>query len=244
MSSKSNNILILKFLFLIFNGIWIFCGIALVLIGALLKTNIKLIIGDGMEMVIKRVPNSTVIIFIAIGLTIVFVSMFANYGSVSSDTRVLYAFCVINILLLVVEFVNIGIASKFSEQLTQKSEKNIIKAIQSYKWDRNETAIDYMQKSLKCCGALQFKDWELNDGFNGTHPLFPNSCCHNSKRHLSECNTERVKHNKGCVEAISLKYRHRVLSLVSISVVIALFQIILILLALNLVKQLKNYETI
>ena len=244
MNSKSSSFSFLKFMFLIFNGIWILCGLVLVLIGTLLKTNFKLLIGDGMEMVLKRVPNSTVFIFIAVGAVIVLVSVFGNCGSASTDYRLLYAFCVINVLLLLVQLITIGLALKFSGQLEESADKLITRAIKEYEWSDNSTAIDNLQYNLRCCGAHGFNDWKLNEHFNIEDPVFPYSCCHFSKKGLSVCTALKVSLTNGCLNVINRKYRYRVLSLIAVSVVICVVQIILIMLALKLIKQLHNYETI
>lgn len=245
MSSNSSQISFLKFLFLIFTGIWILLGLSLVLIGTILKTNYQMIIGSGMEMVIKRVPNTTVFLFVAVGAIIVLASVLANCGSAMNDTRMLYSFSVINVLLLLAQFVTIGLAVKFADRLEASALKEIDRAITHYKWSKSRVMpIDNLQTSLKCCGARRHQDWHNNQHYNISRQLYPFSCCHHSRRHSSECTTTQVLNRVGCIDSIAVKFSYRVFTLIGISSVICFIQSVLIILTFKLIRAINNYQSI
>ncbi|XP_054162568.1 tetraspanin-19-like [Oppia nitens] len=251
MHSQSNKKLsLIKCLFILFNGIWFLLGLALVVMGTILKVNYKLIIGDGMEMVIKELPNSMVIIFMSVGAVIVMVFMIANCAAIVNDYRLLYFFGVINVLLILVQLIAITLAARFSNELADIGDKRITYAIKHYKvmdtyQEVNQMSdIDHLQYVLRCCGSHKPEDWQLNERFNQTPIKYPFSCCHDLKPTLSDCNSRRVSQTPGCVEAITNRYSYRVLSLIVISILSIIIQIILIVIAYRLGKGFYNYETI
>jgi len=67
--------------------------------------------------------------------------------------------------------------------LEKVTEDGIKSAIKQYKHHENDTeknpindVLDDIQSHLKCCGATEPADWQLNDYFNRTGG-YPYSCC-------------------------------------------------------------------
>jgi CD63 antigen len=239
----------IKYAFLLLNAIWFVCGLVLVIIGTLLKVNYKIIIGDGMDMVIKQVPNSTVMIFIIVGVTIVFVSLLGNCGTAMNDTCMLYSYSLISVLLLLVECIGIALAFNFSGHLEKEALKSISKAIKVYDWKQNEkknqrSAIDSLQNILKCCGARNFSDWNSNANFNQTD--YPYSCCHNVKKlnYLADCTIDIVNNTIGCVDAIGNRLNHRIWTLGGVTIVISIFQTIITIISCLFARKIHEYESL
>jgi ABC-type multidrug transport system fused ATPase/permease subunit len=209
----------IKYAFLLLNAIWFVCGLVLVIIGTLLKINYKIIIGDGMDMVIKEVPNSTVMIFIIVGVIIVFVSLLGNCGTAMNDTCMLYSYSFISVLLLIVECIGIALAFNFSGQLENEALKSISKAIKDY-------------------------DWNLNANFNQTD--YPYSCCHNVKKlnYSADCTIDIVNNTIGCVDAIENRLNHRISTLGGVSIVISIIQIIITVISGLFARKIHEYESL
>jgi ABC-type multidrug transport system fused ATPase/permease subunit len=239
----------IKYAFLLLNAIWFVCGLVLVIIGTLLKINYKIVIGDGMDMVIKDVPNSTVMIFIIVGISIVFVSLLGNCGTAMNDTCMLYSYSFISILLLIVESIGIALAFNFSDRLESEALKSISKAIKDYDWKQNEekneqSAIDSLQNILKCCGAHNFSDWNLNANFNQTD--YPYSCCRDAIKlnYSADCTIDIVNNTIGCVDAIENRLNHRISTLGGVSIAISIIQIIITIISCLFARKIREYESL
>lgn len=241
----------IKYVFLVFNSIWFISGLVLVIIGTILKTNYKLIIGDGMEMLIKEVPNSTIMIFIFVGVIIAFVSLLGYCGTAMTDSCLLYSYCVITVLLLIVQCIGIALAFNFSNQLESEAHKLITKAIKEYDWNQiqelnQQSAIDSLQNILKCCGAIDFKDWNLNEQFKDNQTHYPFSCCHNvyKDNYSVNCTVDKANQTIGCVKAIDERLNHKVQTLGGVSILVSIIQVIITILALMLANEIRKYQSL
>lgn len=96
---------------------------------------------------------------------------------------------------------------------------------------------DNIQQTYKCCGLESYVDWEKP--VNGT----PLSCCEIPHGHINtfSCNAEaETLHHVGCVQAFGDFVKEHALSLAIAGIVLAFIQLIGLLFACMIARQIKK----
>ncbi|XP_047219936.1 tetraspanin-15 isoform X1 [Girardinichthys multiradiatus] len=127
------------------------------------------------------------IILILLGIVMSIVSFVGVLGSLRDNVTLLKVFMFTLAICLILELLGGILALFFRNQTKDLLNKNIRKGIVNYYDDLDfKNIMDFVQKKFKCCGANDFKDWEVNMYHNssGTGPLaggVPYTCCVTTK---------------------------------------------------------------
>lgn len=117
-------------------------------------------------------------------------------------------------------------------------------AVTSYNsTDSKSATVDYIQKTLLCCGVNDYTDWVGTKYFNENG--FPTSCCED----LTNCTAEALKdpvnapvHKEGCFLKVTKAMEDNLGIIAGVSFGIAFFQLIGIFLACCLSRYITNNQ--
>ncbi|XP_071801513.1 tetraspanin-33-like [Asterias amurensis] len=125
-------------------------------------------------------PTTYIII---IGVVIFIVSGFGCVGSLRQNICLLYSYCAILAVLIIVQFVGGILVMLLQETVVESSLRFFEKAIVRYRDDADlQDIIDFIQEEFRCCGASSYADWQMNAYFDCSSPGreacgVPYSCC-------------------------------------------------------------------
>ncbi|KAM4597156.1 tetraspanin-15 [Fundulus diaphanus] len=153
------------------------------------------ILGVGIYAEVERLRFKTLdVIFLAPSITLIllgilmsFVSLMGVLGTLRDHMTLLKVFKYALVVCLILELMGGILALAFRNQTKELVNKNIRKGMVNYYDDLDfKNILDFVQKEFKCCGAGDFKDWEVNMYHNSTGrgPLaggVPYTCCITTK---------------------------------------------------------------
>lgn len=226
---------LIKYLLFFFNFIFALCGLALLILGVLVRVKAN----SYSETLSENVtfPSTTLIV---IGSIIFIIAFFGCCGAIRESNCMVITFAC---FLLTILLIQVAIAI-YAFMTLNKSESYDIegpyqKIFDGYWRDATDReVIDAAQSSLSCCGVHGPNDYNRL-GWNGT---IPNSCC--TILHAGEqCNAnQKYFHKEGCIESLktALAYLGNLLGGVAIGVVAVEF--VGIIFALCLSNSIRNAE--
>ncbi|XP_051504597.1 tetraspanin-15 [Myxocyprinus asiaticus] len=127
------------------------------------------------------------LILIVLGVIMFIVSFIGVLASLRDNLCLLKVFLYTLAICLILELVGGIVALAFRSQTVDLLNKNIRKGMVNYYDDLDfKNIMDFVQKTFKCCGGDEYKDWEVNMYHNCSAPGplacgVPYSCCVNNK---------------------------------------------------------------
>ncbi|XP_031557196.1 tetraspanin-9-like [Actinia tenebrosa] len=113
-------------------------------------------------------------LLIAVGAIITVVSFFGCCGAWKENRCMLIIFLVLLVILLVLEIAAAAVAYNNKDKLKKDLAKEIKSKIEKYK--ARDRDVDDFQEKLNCCGANDYKDWNVNVEYKQNLSV-PDSCC-------------------------------------------------------------------
>jgi CD63 antigen len=162
----------------------------------------------------------------------------------------LITFSAIMLAILLIELVGAGLVLSFKNKLSEVAEKGIESYIEKYNTTDensiNNKVLDDIQSSLKCCGAKNASDWELNAHYKDHPHTYPYSCC---EKPYDKNHTDCADHTKlfldGCVMKLDKEIKGSFALLGGIAIAVAVIQLIGIVFACSLSRSIKKeYEVV
>ncbi|XP_060794542.1 CD63 antigen [Neoarius graeffei] len=227
-----------KYLFFFFNFIFWVCGLALIVVGVLAKTEITNLPG------VKAVAStSSPIVIIVVGAVIFFIAFFGCCGAWKENYCMVTMFAVLLCLIIVVE-IGIAIAAYVLRgQLQQLVDDGLKEAIKNYKKQADvKDEVDKMQEQMKCCGAVNASDWE---DYDLDKKSVPDSCCKNVTKNCGKgALKEPTKiYTEGCGTVLENFLKKNILWVGVAALVIAFIEILGVVFACTLMRGIrKGYE--
>ncbi|KAJ3587500.1 hypothetical protein NHX12_011097 [Muraenolepis orangiensis] len=185
-------------------------------------------------------------VLIGTGAAIVIFGLFGCFATCRGSPWMLKLYAMFLTLVFLAELVA-GISGFiFRHEIKDILDKAFTKAVTNYNTtDSQHTALDNIQKTLGCCGANTYKDWNGTAYFkeNG----IPASCCMND----TACTPETLKdldkapkevYTQGCFLLVSTKMEANLGIIAGVSFGIAFFQLIGIFLACCLSRYITNNQ--
>ncbi|XP_015241934.1 PREDICTED: tetraspanin-15 [Cyprinodon variegatus] len=160
------------------------------------------------------------IILILLGITMFVVSFIGVLGTLRDNLTLLKVFMYTLVVCLILELLGGILALTFRNQTVKLLNKNIRRGIVNYYDDLDfKNIMDFVQERFKCCGAEDFKDWNVNMYHNcpGIGPQacgVPHTCCVTTKpnevvnslcgngvQNRTRIELQDVIHVRGCTDA-------------------------------------------
>ncbi|TRY91908.1 hypothetical protein DNTS_022770, partial [Danionella cerebrum] len=111
------------------------------------------------------------IILILLGVIMFIVSFIGVLASLRDNLNLLKVFLYMLALCLILELVGGIVALIFRNQTVDLLNKNIRKGMVNYYDDLDfKNIMDFVQKTFKCCGGTEYKDWQVNMYHNCSAP--------------------------------------------------------------------------
>uniref|UniRef100_A0A0C9Q5P6 Tetraspanin n=1 Tax=Fopius arisanus TaxID=64838 RepID=A0A0C9Q5P6_9HYME len=230
----------MKYLLFIFNLIFVLCGLALLILGVLVETNLGSVKAETADQIHQI--EVIAIGLIVIGSIIFVIAFFGCCGAIreSHCMTVTYA-----VFLLVILVIQVGIAiwafvvlkNLNTAEMTEEFKKPLTKY-----WSDvdSRNAVDLAQEMLHCCGASGPDDYASNHvNMNGTIPW---SCCkQESERKFQFCNGREV-YQIGCSGQIKDLVKNIGHGLGGVALGIAGIELVGIIFALCLANSIRNED--
>ncbi|CAB3234636.1 unnamed protein product [Arctia plantaginis] len=118
---------------------------------------------------------------IVIGIMMLFISLFGCIGALKESTCLVNIFAVILSLVFVLEIAAAIAAYSLRGQVATMLDDKLRVTLPMYKENEEvETAFDFIQSRLNCCGVDSYMDWSVvnfSSGIAVSNITVPNSCC-------------------------------------------------------------------
>ncbi|XP_015110302.1 23 kDa integral membrane protein isoform X2 [Diachasma alloeum] len=230
----------IKYLLFIFNFIFVLCGLALLIPGILVETNLGSIDQATAES-IGQIEGAAIAI-IVIGSIIFVIAFFGCCGAIRESHCMVVTYAVLLLTILVIQ-VGIAIWAFVSLKNVEASTlTNSLKTpVNNYWRDENSRLeMDLIQETLHCCGAKGPDDWS-SGSLNGSIPW---SCCKVEKENKHQFCNERGKepYSVGCGEQLSEFLKLIGKGLGGIALGIAGVELLGIIFALCLANSIRNED--
>jgi len=240
-----------KFLLFGFNLIFAITGLALIVTGAVIQG----MYSQYLDFLGNTFLN-TPILLIIVGVVIFLITFFGCCGAVKDNHCMIMTFAILLGLIFVIEL-GAGISAYvLRAKLHVIIETNMEKGLMNYNKAGAEGVTqtwDIAQHELKCCGAQDFTDWR-NSTMMQTDNSVPDSCCiqdtENCGLGLADPDKPlddvvKVIYTQGCLDKFQEMVTKNVATVGALGVVIALIQIIGVVFACCLAKNIRaQYETV
>lgn len=165
---------VIKKIFLIFNGLFIFTGLLFIAIGFGVRNEFN-----------KYVPfiedryYALTILFIVCGSLTFMTALLGHFGTVKRHPCAMFTFCGVSILLFILALTAGILGLIMQSQAWPSIDKELRGTMDDYLNGDRETqkAWDQLQEKLYCCGSNGFENWAdlIEKKFNKTE--LPLSCC-------------------------------------------------------------------
>ncbi|XP_028028747.1 CD63 antigen-like isoform X2 [Bombyx mandarina] len=144
-------------------------------------------------------PNafSPAIFVIAIGVIMLFVSLFGCIGALKESTCLVNIFAVILSIVFILEIAAAITAYSLRNEVSQFLDKKLREALPLYyQHGEAQDAFDFIQYELNCCGVDSYMDWHAVDpptggtGISFANLTVPDSCC--AQSHMTVVGEETI----------------------------------------------------
>lgn len=225
----------IKYLLFIFNFIFVLCGLAILVVGVLVR------IGDqsyAKEM--ERVTGDLLfpsIALIVVGSIIFVVAFFGCCGAIRESHCMIVTFATLLLTILIIQVaiaIYAFVVLKNADNINFKNEyaRNVFN---KYKDSQdNQDFVDFIQKELECCGVDSSSDFSTV-----LNIAIPGSCC--GKDPENTC-TPLNAYKTGCVESLKDLFKSACAILGGVALGIAAIELVGIIFALCLANSIKNAE--
>ncbi|KAM8803242.1 CD63 antigen [Rhynchonycteris naso] len=213
------------------------CAVGLIAVGIEVQYILSQTISQG------ATPGSVLpVVIIAVGAFLFLVAIVGCCGACKENYCLMITFVIFLSLILLVEVAAAIAGYVFRDKVMSEFNKDFRQQMKDYpKQNSTVLIMDRMQRKFKCCGAANYTDWD-------TIPLepkgrVPDSCCVNVTQGCGINFTVKEIHTEGCVETIGGWLRDNVLVVAAAALGIAFVEVLGIVFACCLVKNIQSgYE--
>ncbi|KAL6429210.1 hypothetical protein ACFW04_008142 [Cataglyphis niger] len=226
----------IKYLLFIFNFIFVLCGLAILVVGVLVRIGdqkyaeeMKDITGD------LAFPS---IALIVIGSIIFVIAFFGCCGAIRESHCMIVTFATLLLTILIIQVavaIYAFVVLKNADEINFKNEY-ALKVFNHYE-DSQKELVDLIQQELKCCGVESYEDFKKTLNIS-----IPGSCCGKDPNNAAVTCSQQEAYDEGCVVALKDLFKSACAALGGIALGIAAIELIGIIFALCLANSIKNAE--
>ncbi|XP_042200264.1 CD63 antigen [Callorhinchus milii] len=223
----------IKYLIFIFNFLFWVSGIALIVVGILVQTQM-----NGTFLISDSSASGAPIVIIVVGVVINFVAFFGCCGAWKENYCMVTTFAILITLIFLIEIAAAIAGYIFKDQIRGVLESKFNETMHNY--SNKNASIDQLQKKFQCCGNINYTDWFSIPPFNKT---VPDSCCKTPSPDCGLNTTSSNIYQIGCVNLIDKWLKENFVIVAGVALGIALFQLLGIIFACVLMKGIRSgYE--
>lgn len=222
-----------KLLMVVFNFVFLVCGIAMLAIGLMDISNF-----NSLKSIIQGLSGVN-LAFIIAGAVVCIISFLGCCGALKENSCMVSTFMALLVLILIFE-IAVGILAfhkrdKIEELVTREAKKSLNHTDDSLV----AKAWDDIQISFKCCGAENPKDYPE------MHKAYPDSCCKVPEA-KGKCDpSSKGFSNRGCIPEMKNFLKSHFLSIGVTAIVIGFIEVVGIIFACCLRSAInEKYETV
>ncbi|XP_053687941.1 tetraspanin-6 [Sabethes cyaneus] len=226
----------IKYLLFVFNLIFAVSGLILLIAGILVLLDVN----DYQHFVEDKLTAPPVVL-IVVGTFVFLVASLGCYGAIKESPKLLNAFAVFLLIVLIIEvavaFATVAFKSDLQNALENQLEKSIVRHNSA-----DMAAWNSVHKQMMCCGVQGPKDW-----YDNNNRTMPASCC---KPDLIDPETNDCKnalplfmdryYQEGCLMKLKDHFGKNAVILIAVGFAIAGFQLLGIIFALWLSSAIKR----
>ncbi|XP_050455861.1 CD63 antigen-like [Cataglyphis hispanica] len=227
----------IKYLLFIFNFIFVLCGLAILVVGVLVRIGdqkyaeeMKTITGD------LAFPSITLIV---IGSIIFVIAFFGCCGAIRESHCMIVTFATLLLTILIIQVavaIYAFVVLKNADEIDFKNEYAMNVFNYYTKRESQKELVDLIQQELECCGVESYKD------FKTLNISIPGSCCGKDPTNVALTCSQQEAYEEGCVVALKDLFKSACAALGGIALGIAAIELIGIIFALCLANSIKNAE--
>lgn len=230
-----------KYLLFIFNLIFYFAGLILIVAGALAQT-----IFSGYLVFFGSGLNGAAVLLIVVGIIVFTVGFFGCCGAYKENHCMIMAFSVLLAIVFVLEIAAAIAARIMQNQLESLLQKGMTESLAKYPEGKTQDVWDNTQQAMKCCGAGNFTDWEMNSYFANISSV-PDSCCVQRTEAcgggaLNDPDPAKI-FEKGCTDVVFMNINHYIYIILGVALALAAIQIVGIIIACCLASAIRKDYT-
>jgi len=216
----SGGMVLVKYLLFFFNFIFWLSGLALIILGAVIKVKY----GDFIQVSSSSITTAPVFLII-IGAIIFIVGFLGCCGAWKENYCMITTFAVILAIIFILEIAAGAVAYVYRGKIKTYVENGVDNALKKYNDTKFSHAMNTVQSKLKCCGSNGPSDYPKGH--------IPKSCHYNTTAY----------YETGCVSALENYLKEHLAYVGGVGIGIAFIQLIGILFACCLMRSIKKeYE--
>lgn len=229
---------------LVFNVFFLLCGMGILGIGIWVRLDMvqfDALLGTSM------LPIAAYVL-IAAGAVVLLISLAGCFGALMENRSLLGLYFSFMLLIFLMEAAAAVLGALFYDQVKPLLTTHVESAIINKYGDPNfkivTQAVDVLQQQFGCCGFDNPRDWE-NSTFatssaweNSTAPAVPISCCRDQNQ--PNCNREfnsTLNFDQGCIDSMASWMSEHLVYVLAVAIVVALTQLLGMIFAICLCKQ-------
>jgi CD63 antigen len=240
---------VIKFLLFGFNIVFFVMGFAMAVAGGVVLGQLG---GNAFTAFFEGSLNYVGAITIVVGVFVMVLAFFGCCGAFMENKCMVKTYATLMIILVIIQIAVVIVASALRGQISKLIEDKVDKTMEEYNpavskkanSDAITLAWDTMQQELKCCGLNVAEDWMDNHNYYNTTNV-PDTCCIVVQR---ECGKGALGSNtifsSGCKQALEDWLINNLIVGVGFGVSIFLLQIVGIVFACCLARQIGNYKEV
>merc|ERR1711868_2743 len=231
---------LVKFLIFFFNFIFFLAGLGLIILGALVKTELK----PYFDFYAGSVTELAVL-FIVLGCVIFIIGFCGCWGAFKENYCMLMTFTILLGLIFMCELA-CGIAAYvLRNKVGYEIEMKMLNTMDSYVDYNNHTSQlwDMVQNKFACCGTDDYSDWERTGWFGSDNMgkwSLPDSCCKDEYVGCGESQALAMFNKEGCSGKIIQMVEDEIWIVGGVGLGLAAIQIFGILLSFCLARSIKK----
>ncbi|EDV26435.1 expressed hypothetical protein [Trichoplax adhaerens] len=237
----------IKLLLFAFNVVFFIMGIALIVLGAVVKSTY-----GSVFTITNNALTSAPVIVIIIGCIIFLIAFFGCFGAIRESYCMITTFSIFMGIILIMEIVAAILGYVYRADVKKVLGSSFDKALHNYNNHNTSAtakAFDFLQRTVKCCGSNNYTDW-FDARFDGNAISVPDSCC---KTMSAGCgydigqnpNLNNIIYSMGCVNKLSQDVTNNLGIIGGVAIGIACIQIIGIVFACCLMRSIRSgYEQV
>lgn len=217
----SGGMIIVKYLLFIFNFIFWLSGLALIIVGALVKKEYGYFLNVSSSSNFASAP----VFLIVVGVIVAVVGFLGCCGAIKENYCMVTTFAVLLGLIFILEIAAGALAYTYRGKMENIVKDALEKGVKNYNATEYKKFMDQVQKDFKCCGYKEGAKDYINE-----HEKVPDSCAGNNT-------------TTNCVKGLEESLKSHLMIIGGVGIGIAFIQLVGILFACCMMRSIKKeYE--